>query len=270
MAGEDGGRSPRSARAGDVDDVRRRRAGASTPSTPRRSAAIPWWRRFLTGVVPPIVAVVAVHRRLAGRVGLGDPAGVQAALAGGGVRPDRGGVRQRAGALDHLDLDQPRRRSASLFARGHRDARSGLAGRDGAAGARRRSGRSSPGLQSLPSVAWVPAAVLWFGLTDGTIYFVVLMGAVPSIANGLVSGIEQVPPLLPRVGYAMGATPRAGRPADHAPGGAAGVLLGPASRVGRSRGARSWPRRSSRPRRASGSGWGPTSTRGRRSRTCPR
>jgi NitT/TauT family transport system permease protein len=62
------------------------------------------------------------------------------------------------------------------------------------------------GLQSLPSVAWVPAAVLWFGLTDATIYFVVLMGAVPSIANGLVSGIEQVPPLLPRVGYAMGAS----------------------------------------------------------------
>ncbi len=62
------------------------------------------------------------------------------------------------------------------------------------------------GLQSLPSVAWVPAAVLWFGLSDATIYFVVLMGAVPSIANGLVSGIEQVPPLLPRVGYAMGAS----------------------------------------------------------------
>ncbi|MFC5061002.1 ABC transporter permease [Actinomycetospora atypica] len=62
------------------------------------------------------------------------------------------------------------------------------------------------GLQSLPSVAWVPAAVLWFGLTDATIYFVVLMGAVPSIANGLVSGIDQVPPLLPRVGYAMGAS----------------------------------------------------------------
>jgi NitT/TauT family transport system permease protein len=61
------------------------------------------------------------------------------------------------------------------------------------------------GLQALPSVAWVPAAVLWFGLTDGTIYFVVLLGAVPSIANGLVSGIDQVPPLLPRVGHAMGA-----------------------------------------------------------------
>jgi NitT/TauT family transport system permease protein len=61
------------------------------------------------------------------------------------------------------------------------------------------------GLQSLPSVAWVPAAVLWFGLTDQTIYFVVLLGAVPSIANGLVSGVDQVPPLLPRVGHAMGA-----------------------------------------------------------------
>jgi NitT/TauT family transport system permease protein len=61
------------------------------------------------------------------------------------------------------------------------------------------------GLQSLPSVAWVPAAVLWFGLTDTTIYFVVLAGAVPSIANGLVAGIDQVPPILPRVGQVMGA-----------------------------------------------------------------
>jgi NitT/TauT family transport system permease protein len=61
------------------------------------------------------------------------------------------------------------------------------------------------GMQSLPSVAWVPAAVLWFGLTDATIYFVVLLGAVPSIANGLVAGIDQVPPILPRVGKVMGA-----------------------------------------------------------------
>jgi NitT/TauT family transport system permease protein len=61
------------------------------------------------------------------------------------------------------------------------------------------------GMQSLPSVAWVPAAVLWFGLTDPTIYFVVLLGAIPSIANGLVAGIDQVPPILPRVGHVMGA-----------------------------------------------------------------
>jgi NitT/TauT family transport system permease protein len=61
------------------------------------------------------------------------------------------------------------------------------------------------GMQSLPSVAWVPAAVLWFGLTDATIYFVVLLGAIPSIANGLVAGIDQIPPILPRVGQVMGA-----------------------------------------------------------------
>ncbi|MGI5131781.1 ABC transporter permease [Pseudonocardia sp. CA-107938] len=61
------------------------------------------------------------------------------------------------------------------------------------------------GLQSLPSVAWVPAAVLWFGLTDATIYFVVLAGSIPSIANGLVAGIDQIPPILPRVGTVLGA-----------------------------------------------------------------
>lgn len=61
------------------------------------------------------------------------------------------------------------------------------------------------GLQSLPSVAWVPAAVLWFGLTDATIYFVVLAGSIPSVANGLVAGIDQIPPILPRVGTVLGA-----------------------------------------------------------------
>jgi NitT/TauT family transport system permease protein len=70
---------------------------------------------------------------------------------------------------------------------------------------RRGIGPLVSGLQSLPSVAWVPAAVLWFGLDDTAIYFVVLLGAVPSIANGLVSGIDQIPPILPRVGKALGA-----------------------------------------------------------------
>jgi NitT/TauT family transport system permease protein len=70
---------------------------------------------------------------------------------------------------------------------------------------RRGIGPLVSGLQSLPSVAWVPAAILWFGLTDAAIYFVVLLGAVPSIANGLLSGIDQVPPILPRVGKVLGA-----------------------------------------------------------------
>jgi NitT/TauT family transport system permease protein len=70
---------------------------------------------------------------------------------------------------------------------------------------RRGIGPLVSGLQSLPSVAWVPAAILWFGLNDRAIYWVVLLGAVPSIANGLVSGLDQVPPILPRVGRALGA-----------------------------------------------------------------
>jgi NitT/TauT family transport system permease protein len=61
------------------------------------------------------------------------------------------------------------------------------------------------GLQSLPSVAWVPIAIMWFGITPATIYTVVLLGAVPSIAIGLIDGIDRVPPLYLRVGRNLGA-----------------------------------------------------------------
>ncbi len=62
------------------------------------------------------------------------------------------------------------------------------------------------GLQSLPSVAWVPPAVIWLGLNDSMMYAVILLGAVPSIANGLVAGIDQIPPLYLRAGRTLGAT----------------------------------------------------------------
>ncbi|MFD4227673.1 ABC transporter permease [Streptomyces sp. NPDC058545] len=62
------------------------------------------------------------------------------------------------------------------------------------------------GLQSLPSVAWVPPAVLWLGLNDKMMYAVILLGAVPSIANGLVAGVDQIPPLHLRAGQTLGAT----------------------------------------------------------------
>ncbi|MBQ1442936.1 MAG: ABC transporter permease [Renibacterium sp.] len=62
------------------------------------------------------------------------------------------------------------------------------------------------GLQVLPSVAWVPAAIIWFGLSDGTVYFVLLMGAIPSIINGLISGIDQVPPQYRSMGTVLGAS----------------------------------------------------------------
>ncbi|MEU6766913.1 ABC transporter permease [Streptomyces sp. NPDC046853] len=62
------------------------------------------------------------------------------------------------------------------------------------------------GLQSLPSVAWVPPAVIWLGLNDQMMFAVILLGAVPSIANGLVAGVDQVPPLFLRAGRTLGAT----------------------------------------------------------------
>jgi NitT/TauT family transport system permease protein len=61
------------------------------------------------------------------------------------------------------------------------------------------------GLQNLPSVAWVPIGILWFGISPATIYLVVLVGAVPSIAIGVVSGLDQVPPLYLQVGRNLGA-----------------------------------------------------------------
>jgi len=61
------------------------------------------------------------------------------------------------------------------------------------------------GLQQLPSVAWVPAAIIWFGLSDATIYTVILLGAVPSISIGLINGIDQTPPLYLRAGQVLGA-----------------------------------------------------------------
>jgi NitT/TauT family transport system permease protein len=61
------------------------------------------------------------------------------------------------------------------------------------------------GLQSLPSVAWVPAAVIWFGTTEKALYMVVLLGAIPSIANGLMSGLDNIPTLYRRAAYVLGA-----------------------------------------------------------------
>jgi NitT/TauT family transport system permease protein len=62
------------------------------------------------------------------------------------------------------------------------------------------------GLQTLPSVCWLPLALLWFGLNDSAIIFVVIMGALLSITIATETGIRNVPPLLLRAGRNMGAS----------------------------------------------------------------
>jgi NitT/TauT family transport system permease protein len=61
------------------------------------------------------------------------------------------------------------------------------------------------GLQSMPSVAWFPLAILLFRLSEAAILFVVVLGAAPAIATGLVAGVDHIPPLLMRAGRVLGA-----------------------------------------------------------------
>ncbi|GAB1819936.1 ABC transporter permease [Herbidospora sp. RD11066] len=60
------------------------------------------------------------------------------------------------------------------------------------------------GLQTMPSIAWFPLAILLFGLTENAITFVVVLGAAPSIANGLITGVDYTPPILLRAGHVLG------------------------------------------------------------------
>ena len=72
------------------------------------------------------------------------------------------------------------------------------------------------GLQTMPSVAWFPFAILLFQISESAILFVVVLGAAPSIANGLIAGVDSVPPLLTRAGKVLGAKRLVGMAARHA------------------------------------------------------
>jgi len=61
------------------------------------------------------------------------------------------------------------------------------------------------GLQTLPSICWLPLALLWFGLNESAIVFVVVMGALLSITTATESGIKNAPLLLIKAGQNMGA-----------------------------------------------------------------
>jgi len=60
------------------------------------------------------------------------------------------------------------------------------------------------GLQTLPSIAWFPFAIILFGISTQAILFVIILGAAPSIANGLIAGVDYTPPLLLKAGKMMG------------------------------------------------------------------
>lgn len=60
-------------------------------------------------------------------------------------------------------------------------------------------------LQTLPSICWLPIALLWFGLSEQAILFVVVIGSLVSITLATMGGIKRVPPLLIQAARTMGA-----------------------------------------------------------------
>ncbi|KRE25852.1 sulfate ABC transporter permease [Agromyces sp. Soil535] len=187
--------------ASEHDDLRSLEAGLDRLQTsPDRAPSA--WRRFTTSVVPPIVFVVALVAAWQLYVVVAQP------------RPDI-----VPGPVDVFNAMAQAWESGRLQLAVVTSLERGVVGFLIAViigtplglllaevkPLRRAVGPIISGLQVLPSVAWVPAAILWFGLTDATVYFVVLMGAVPSIVNGLIAGVEQVPPQLRRVGTVLGA-----------------------------------------------------------------
>jgi NitT/TauT family transport system permease protein len=60
------------------------------------------------------------------------------------------------------------------------------------------------GLQALPSICWLPLALLWFGLSDTAILFVVVMGSVLAVAIATEDGVRSIDPQLIRVAHTLG------------------------------------------------------------------
>jgi NitT/TauT family transport system permease protein len=60
------------------------------------------------------------------------------------------------------------------------------------------------GLQTLPSVCWVPLALLWFGQTESAMLFIVIMGTVWSVLIATDTGAKTIPPIYARAARTMG------------------------------------------------------------------
>lgn len=64
------------------------------------------------------------------------------------------------------------------------------------------------GMQTLPSICWVPFAILWYGLNEKAILFVVIIGSTFAISISIASGIKNINPIYVRAARTMGASGR--------------------------------------------------------------
>jgi NitT/TauT family transport system permease protein len=60
------------------------------------------------------------------------------------------------------------------------------------------------GLQTMPSAAWIPFAIILFGLNTSAILFIIVMAAAPAVANAMIAGVDYIPPLLLKSGKMIG------------------------------------------------------------------
>ncbi len=67
-------------------------------------------------------------------------------------------------------------------------------------------GSLAVGLQALPSICWLPMAVLWFGLSESAMQFVIIMGSLMSITLSVRDGVKTIPTLYLRAAGILGAT----------------------------------------------------------------
>ncbi|MCU1599387.1 MAG: transporter permease [Frankiales bacterium] len=183
-----------------VDTNRDLEAGLDALELGPQEARTPWWQRALSSGLPPVVALLVLYAIWQLVVSTQHPNNLPSPAAVGNELQDqwnKGRIQEAVrnslvhgvfGFLISAAVGTP---LGVLLAR--------------VLILRRALRPLITGLQSLPSVVWVPASILWFGLSAKTLFFVVLMGAIPSIVNGTISGIDQVPPLYLRVGHVLGA-----------------------------------------------------------------
>ena len=62
------------------------------------------------------------------------------------------------------------------------------------------------GLQALPSICWLPLALIWFGLNESAVIFVVVMGSIMSVALAVEDAVRHIPVLYVRAARNLGAT----------------------------------------------------------------
>jgi len=60
------------------------------------------------------------------------------------------------------------------------------------------------GFQALPSICWAPLALLWFGQSEGAVFFIVVMGSIWSVALATEAAVRNLPPMYRRAARTMG------------------------------------------------------------------